>query len=703
MKEQKNFLLSRTFERYVNQMASVIIKEQKKFLLSNAFERYVRQMVLVMLKLKDIIFKQEHPCSCPRTDGTTIWYDPCPDMYSKYVENNNLPIEVLVMCVMGDVFHEGLHGKYTICQIMQAIQMGDYQKALLNTKLRLYMKLKVLNFVEGMSMPKRKAIAELFNIVEDSAIEYKGKQLNKYISNCLTQSNAVTFATHIPFSKELVEKGKKDYELLIHAIMCYAILGSTKGRLPDYLHPTFKEIIPLIRKGRLASDSFQRFEIVKQIWAIISPYFEEIEENIEKEQGEQTPMYPKNPNQSGAGQNAHNEGAKPSQETLDEATEMLTDSANGLSEEELKEKFSSNSQIASTNEATSQNEDVSENNSNKENVTSKDMEDIPNIDNEEESLLGGMTESEYKNMLSEMKSSLSKTHKEFKQEQKDNEEAEKEELDFLCKKLDYPNSLHQNARVNLKTQYLKEDKESYLKISRENRSLITSFVKGIETMIHNRRDKVYYSRKGKLAQEKLYKVSFSQRTFKKVIEADKPDKIAIVVLVDLSGSCNGQRLENAKKACVILTEACEKLNIPIAITGHNASYPDFYFYHIKRFNGKKDKYAIPSMSCGHANRDGLALLYAAEMLKKRPEPIKMLISITDGQPSDGGYSGDRAKNDMLRIGKELERKGITLTGVAISEYQEGNDEIAKCYKNCVSCLDVKELGKHLLKVIKPLL
>ena len=26
------------------------------------------------------------------------------------------------------------------------------------------------------------------------------------------------------------------------------------------------------------------------------------------------------------------------------------------------------------------------------------MEDIPNIDNEEESLLGGMTESEYKNM-----------------------------------------------------------------------------------------------------------------------------------------------------------------------------------------------------------------------------------------------------------------------------------------------------------------
>lgn len=674
------------------------------YLRSNAFERYVRQMVLSLLRLKNnIIFKQEHPCACPRTDGLTIWYDPCPDMYYSYVEKHDLPIETLVMCVMGDVLHEGLHGKYTFCEIMPAIVKSDYRKAGISQKVMLLMKLKVLDFVKDMSMPQRMAIKELFNIVEDSAIEYRGKQLNRYIANCLTQSNAITFATHIPFSNELVEKGAKDYDLLLHATMNYAIIGSTKGSLPEHLQATFKKIIPLVKNGKVAKDSFERFEVTKQIWSILKPYFVEVEEEMKERKKKRDEMYPKNDNQSKIGQNAQNNGfgsgMELSQETIELANQMLEDELNGMSMEEMKEKYTIHISNNDQNESDGKEESISS-----KGIDTTSEEKIPSIENEEEELLAGMSKDELRQALAEMKTSMSKSNKEFQQEQKEDKDALDEEISNMSMKLDYPNSLHRNVRVNTKVEYVNEyDKNAYNKIVNENHSLINAFVKGVQTLLHNRRDKVYYSKRGKLAQEKLYKVSFSQRTYKKIIEADKPDEIAIVVLVDESGSCGGERLENAKKACVVLTEACEKLNIPIAIVAHNASYPDFYLYHFKRFNGKKDKYSIPFMTTNHCNRDGLALLYAGEMLKKRPEPIKLLISITDGQPSDKGYSGDTAKEDMLKIGKDMARKGIILTGVAISGYEEGNEQIAKCYKNCVSCLEIKELSKHLLKILKPLL
>ena len=58
---------------------------------------------------------------------------------------------------------------------------------------------------------------------------------------------------------------------------------------------------------------------------------------------------------------------------------------------------------------------------------------------------------------------------------------------------------------------------------------------------------------------------------------------------------------------------------------------------------------------------------------------------------------------MLEIGEMLRKKHVLLTGIAISGYKEGNDQIAKCYKNSVSIEDVSLLPKELLKILKPLL
>ena len=71
------------------------------------------------------------------------------------------------------------------------------------------------------------------------------------------------------------------------------------------------------------------------------------------------------------------------------------------------------------------------------------------------------------------------------------------------------------------------------------------------------------------------------------------------------------------------------------------------------------------MSARWGNRDGAALRFAAERLMSRPEEIKLLIIISDGQPAASGYYGTAAEADLRGIKKEYSAKGIKLFAAAI--------------------------------------
>ena len=93
-----------------------------------------------------------------------------------------------------------------------------------------------------------------------------------------------------------------------------------------------------------------------------------------------------------------------------------------------------------------------------------------------------------------------------------------------------------------------------------------------------------------------------------------------------------------------------------------------------------------SARCG--NRDGAALRYVAERLMTRPEPIKLLIITSDGQPAAHGYYGTEAEADLRGIKQEYSRKGIQIFAAAI-----GNDKenIQRIYKD--GFLDITNLEK----------
>lgn len=177
--------------------------------------------------------------------------------------------------------------------------------------------------------------------------------------------------------------------------------------------------------------------------------------------------------------------------------------------------------------------------------------------------------------------------------------------------------------------------------------------------------------------------------YKLKLPNDRTD-IAVVILNDESGSmssCN--RITYARSASIILHDFCKGLDIPVAIYGHT-EYDDVELYAYAEFDSidNKDQYRLMDMSSRCGNRDGAALRYAAERLMTRPEAIKLLIIISDGQPAGEHYSGTAAEADLRGIKKEYTAKGIQLFAAAI-----GSDKpnIQRIYGD--GFLDITNLAK----------
>jgi len=177
--------------------------------------------------------------------------------------------------------------------------------------------------------------------------------------------------------------------------------------------------------------------------------------------------------------------------------------------------------------------------------------------------------------------------------------------------------------------------------------------------------------------------------YKRKLPHDRTD-IAVAILNDESGSMSSaNRITHARSASIILHDFCKGLCIPAAIYGHT-ELDDVELYAYAEFDSidNKDQYRLMDMSARGGNRDGAALRYVAERLMTRPEAIKLLIVISDGQPAADNYYGTEAEADLRGIKKEYSAKGIQMFAAAI-----GSDKpnIQRIYGD--GFLDITDLEK----------
>lgn len=160
-------------------------------------------------------------------------------------------------------------------------------------------------------------------------------------------------------------------------------------------------------------------------------------------------------------------------------------------------------------------------------------------------------------------------------------------------------------------------------------------------------------------------------------------EIAVGLLLDESGSMSScDRCTYARATAVILYDFCRGLDIPVMIYGHSTGYDphhgdvvELYSYAEFESIDQEDQYRMMDISARSNNRDGAALRFVAEQLSKRPEEIKILMIVSDGQPADCGYGGTAAEEDLRGIRQEYQRKNIIFVAAAIGDDKQNIERI----------------------------
>jgi hypothetical protein len=150
----------------------------------------------------------------------------------------------------------------------------------------------------------------------------------------------------------------------------------------------------------------------------------------------------------------------------------------------------------------------------------------------------------------------------------------------------------------------------------------------------------------------------------------KTRDLSVLLLIDLSESTNDLVLGSdstviqlAQEATVLLADALDRIGDPFAIHGFDSNgRHDIEYYRFKDFDEPYNDVAkahLAAMSGQLSTRMGAAMRHAGSFLKRQPTKKKLLLVVTDGEPSDNDVRDPQyLRHDAKKAVEELTRFGI---------------------------------------------
>lgn len=183
--------------------------------------------------------------------------------------------------------------------------------------------------------------------------------------------------------------------------------------------------------------------------------------------------------------------------------------------------------------------------------------------------------------------------------------------------------------------------------------------------------------------------------------------IAVMILLDLSASLNDLAdgseqsiLQLSQEAVSLLAWTIEQLGDQYAIAGfHSDTRHNLRYYHIKGYSEKFDntvKSRLAAMDAGYSTRMGGAIRHASHYLNVQPAEKKLMIILTDGEPSDIDVQDKQYLiSDTKKAIDEISSKGMS--SYCISLDRKADDYIQDVFgKGGYSIIDnVKKLPEKL--------
>lgn len=198
---------------------------------------------------------------------------------------------------------------------------------------------------------------------------------------------------------------------------------------------------------------------------------------------------------------------------------------------------------------------------------------------------------------------------------------------------------------------------------------INQLANQLKRVIHNDREDRDYRCSGRLNVNRYSGSRITARIFDKHIEPRNVSDIAVMILIDCSGSMlNNSKCEKAKLTAIGLAEALSKVNIPFKVIGFRADIGGYHVVHehfVNFHNTVLERAKLLHLHANGNNFDGYSIRYGSELLSKRPEQHKLMFVISDGQPAAFFYNKSRpGVSDTMRAVRYAQKK-VHVIGLAI--------------------------------------
>ena len=194
------------------------------------------------------------------------------------------------------------------------------------------------------------------------------------------------------------------------------------------------------------------------------------------------------------------------------------------------------------------------------------------------------------------------------------------------------------------------------------------------------------------------------RFYTKELVPEGSPRAAFGIRIDESGSMEGNKILTAKKTAIALEAIFRSLSVPHCIYGDTADREqelDVIIHKYAEFDAfdNQDRYRLANIRAYNNNHDACALRFVANALKRRAEPQKILVVISDGLPAARGFNGHSAVLKTLETVREIEKEGIHVFAAALNGCY---DDIVRIYGNerTMDVRDLELLPKELTKLVK---
>lgn len=297
------------------------------------------------------------------------------------------------------------------------------------------------------------------------------------------------------------------------------------------------------------------------------------------------------------------------------------------------------------------------------------------------------------------------------EEQKEKSELEKEKLEEKKSQAKTEEMEREVEKIRDKIgELLNKDRSVYESSRREVLPVIDRLENDLREIFVRRRSNKWQSgfRVGKKIdlskrmQEKAKGVSAVDSKAWEKREAPTEKDYAITLLIDLSGSMEGNKIKEAFKSTIILSEVLNRLSVKVEILGFNDRLYEYQNYGQDISQDVRDNMGgmlkeVSNRNGGRANYndDGWALKTASERLEKQNVREKILIVLSDGFPEpSSAHSGSRYELSNVVEGV-IQNSNQKLIGLGIL-----SDAVKKYYPDNLPNIKAEDLGRELAKKIK---